>query len=494
MSKKGNYLKHSIKEINNVFINNGLVLLEDYINCKHPMKCINNEGYMVQINFDNLKNGKTPMAFHKNNPNTLNNIKLYIKKNNIKSKLLNGVYLNNSSQLQFECHCGTTYETSWASFKKGKQSCNHCGKNIGAQKRVIKYKEYEAMVNSKGYKMLTLESDYCGAYSSNIFIEDKAGYRYKCVYYKLLNNKNFAKCSVSNPHTIYNINLYLKKNTDGKYVCLSKFNEYKDNLSPLLFRHLKCGRTFTSKWININRNPSDKNKNRHGTRCPHCEAMQLESTHAIVLKQVWLHEKSNTIVEDKSCINPNTNMPLPTDIVNHHDKIAIEIQSWFHDFSDQAKKDLIKKEYWVEAGYAFYDPDIRDHTVLEMIQIFFPHIIQIPKYIDFEYANKLDDIKAQEFLNDGNSVSNVAKLMNVDMHRIYNAIYDKRIEYPKDYNREDFTAVIQCNLDNNFINSFKSIASASKNTGVKAANISATLRNNRHYSGGYYWYYANNYN
>ena len=89
----------------------------------------------------------------------------------------------------------------------------------------------------------------------------------------------------------------------------------------------------------------------------------IESSHALVLKQVWLYEYPDTITEDKSCINPLTNHPLPTDIVNHNLKIAIEIQSWFHDFKDQQEKDEIKRNFWINKGYSFYALDQRDYTI-----------------------------------------------------------------------------------------------------------------------------------
>ena len=71
---------------------------------------------------------------------------------------------------------------------------------------------------------------------------------------------------------------------------------------------------------------SDKYNSRHGITCDKCDGIN-ESLHALVLKQVFMHEYPDTILEDRSCVNPITNAVMPTDIVNHKMKIAIEIQN-----------------------------------------------------------------------------------------------------------------------------------------------------------------------
>lgn len=304
-------------------------------------------------------------------------------------------------------------------------------------------------------------------------------------------NQKAPMVSTYNPYSIYNINLYLKKYTNDEFKCISK--EYKKNNDDLDFVHNKCGRIIKNKWINVGRRKCNNNlgSNKTGLFCPHCNATQLESTHALVLKQVWLYEEPDTIVEDKSCINPNTHHPLPTDIVNHRLKIAIEIQSWFHDFEDQKQKDIIKKEYWINRGYHFYAVDQRDYTVLEMVNLFFKDINEIPDYIDFEYSNKFNDIEAQKLLNEHLSVIKVAEIMNCKPQNIYDAIYSKRIVYPKNYIINCYRQVVQLDMNQKFIKEYQSIASAERETGANG--ISGVLNSNRNYCGGYYCVYSNDY-
>ena len=147
---------------------------------------------------------------------------------------------------------------------------------------------------------------------------------------------------------------------------------------------------------------------------------------------MFLHYYPDTSIEDKSYINPKTNKICPTDIVNHRLKIAIEVQSQWHDFEDIKIKDENKKKYWISNGYKFYDPDIRNYSILDMCKIFFD-INSIPDWINYEYSNKLNIKKIQYLLDNGKILSEISNELNIDKHRIYDAIYDKKIFYPKNY-------------------------------------------------------------
>ena len=295
--------------------------------------------------------------------------------------------------------------------------------------------------------------------------------------------------STYNIYSDDNVKIFIDRDTDGEYEYVS--GHYVNNKSFITIRHKKCGREFSTKWINLNRHPSEKDVNRRGTRCPFCEAKQLESTHALVLKQVWLHEKPTTVTEDQSCINPITNYPMPTDIVNHDEKIAIEVQSWFHDFPDRKIKDKIKKDYWISRGYKFYDVDQRDYTVLQMVQLFFPYIDDIPNYIDFDYANKSDDVQIQRLLNEGKTPREISNILKYDIHVIYDSIYEGRCYYPNGYKNACYHSVVQLDLKRNFINCYDSISDAKKATGLKS--IASCLSNKHYVCGEFYWLYKTDY-
>lgn len=255
---------------------------------------------------------------------------------------------------------------------------------------------------------------------------DNEGYYVYIILSNYLSRKSIGKrFDKTNDYTICNINHYLQLN-NVHFKCISdRFNNANEYLD---FECLLCGEKVSTPWRNVNK--SD-NKNRSHVICPNCDG-RTESIHALVLKQMFTHYYPDTIEEDKSYISPVTNKICPTDIVNHRLKIAIEIQSQWHDFKDIKTKDKMKKNYWISNGYSFYDPDIRDYSVLEMCQLFFD-IDEIPEWVNYEYSNKINIKEIQKLLNEGLTIIDIAKQLDINKHRIYDAIYNNKLYYPKNY-------------------------------------------------------------
>ena len=270
-----------------------------------------------------------------------------------------------------------------------------------------------------------IDKQYTDAKTKMLCI-DSEGYYIYIVLSNFLNRGGIGRrFDKSNDYSIVNINHYLQTN-NVQFKCISsKFNNANEDLT---FKCLRCGETVRTPWRNVNKND---NFSRTHVLCPNCDG-RIESIHALVLKQMFLHYHPDTVIEDKSYKSPSTNKICPTDIVNHRLKIAIEIQSQWHDFEDTKIKDKMKKDYWISRGYSFYDPDIRNYTILEMCQIFFD-IDTIPRFINYEYSNKLNLKKAQNMLDSGMVVSSIASELKVDKHRIYDAIHNKKLFYPKHY-------------------------------------------------------------
>ena len=471
--------KEKLKDAGYIYIDG------EYINSYSKFKCYDVDGYIVYVCFNKIQQNKQPLKFHKSNSSVIYNIIHYLKLHpECNCEYISGEYTNSNSILTFRCKCGNTFNTTFNNVRSLIK--NKCEKCTGYSKKLT-YNDVKSNLFAKGYKLLVDENNYKGITLTKLLCEDSKGYKYIVTYDKVMKNGTHAFVHVGNPYSIDNINNYLKINTNGEYTCISE--KYINKNALLNFRHNKCGRIFQQTWNNISkkRNQNNIGSNKTGVRCPFCDNLQLESTHALILKQVWLHEKNETIVEDKSCINPNTNHPLPTDIVNHKDKIAIEVQSWFHDFEDQKIKDKIKSDYWISKGYKFYAIDQRNYTVLEMIQIFFPYIKEIPNYIDFEYSNKLNDVYIQNLLNEGNTVTEIANKINCKSHTIYDAIRYGRISYPLDYKKAVYSPIIQFDLNGKLIREYDSIKEAIEITGLKS--ISSALNNGRNIYGGYYWKY-----
>lgn len=291
------------------------------------------------------------------------------------------------------------------------------------------YATVKKRLQESGYYLDVPEEGYKGVTITKLKCHDEFGYKYSNVCYDAAVRNGLQKRLVhpTNTYSIYNINLYLQKE-HLPFMCISK--EYNSKRDKLEFVCLRCGKHVFSRWDNINQN-GQKSESRFKLRCENCDG-RLESLHAIVLKQMFMHYHPDTILEEKSCRNPLTNKIMPTDIVNDRLKIAIEIESQWHDYADRKVKDGIKRNYWLSRGYSFYDPDIRDYTILEMCQLFFD-VNEIPDFIDYNYSNKLNIKEVQKLLNDGFSVPQAANLLDVNKHRIYDAIYAKQLYYPDDY-------------------------------------------------------------
>ena len=426
--------KRTNDEVKEILLSYGYVQIEQYMDARSPIKCRDLDGYVVYPILYRLHQGKKPLKFHRSNPSTIENIKHYIDLNNIHVELCSDEFIDAKNKLSFRCACGNLYKTTWDNFmSKKKYCCNDCS-SYGSN--YVPFEKIVQLLSDRGLKPLFSEDDYMGVQNTKQPIANSIGYKALFLSeYCYRENIEPAWFHISNPYTIENINLYLFNETGGEYECLS--DVYIGNKEPLTILHKKCNRTFESKWINLYRSPSEKEPNRHGTRCPYCTGLRAQSLYAVVLKQLFLELREGTVIEDQSCRNPLTNCIMPTDIVNHKEKIAIEVQSWFHDFEDRKIKDQIKKEYWEGRGYTVYTPDIRHYTVLQMAQLFFPNLDQIPNWVQYDFENKLNVDIAQELLNNGLLVGDVALKMGVSSHRIYDAIYNKRLQYPNDYKNQN---------------------------------------------------------
>lgn len=360
----------------------------------------------------------------------------------------------------------------------------------------IKYSFEEIYDNlyKNGFCLLVSKADFKGVTVTPLYCIDKDGYKYKVVYDAIMRGKtDLDKVHKSNPFSIHNINLYLSKYSNGEYSCIS--DVYGGKNEEIEIKHNVCGRVFKNSWAKIGRTRylDSLDSNKTGAFCPFCNAKKLESSHALILKQVWQHKYPETVTEDKSCINPKTSCVLPTDIVNHRLKIAIEVQSWFHDFPDQKEKDRIKKDYWLNRKYKFYAVDQRDYTILEMIQLFFPTIREIPDYIDFGYSNKMNDVLVHRMLNQGYTVPEIAEISGYSRHNIYDAISYGRVSYPKNYYNSSYSPVVQLDINKAYIAEYPTIKSAGEANGIIPGNITSCLLNKKHYANGYLWIYKKDY-
>lgn len=120
------------KFIKNELKKKGYKLIGKYINAQSKMTLKDKEGYLYSITWNSFQQGKEPKPFHKSNPHTIQNIKLWMKTNAVGHELLSEEYLNNRTKLHFKCDKGHEYEINWNNFKTGYR-CPYC-----SNQRVLK--------------------------------------------------------------------------------------------------------------------------------------------------------------------------------------------------------------------------------------------------------------------------------------------------------------------------------------------------------------------
>lgn len=224
----------------------------------------------------------------------------------------------------------------------------------------------------------------------------------------------------------------------------------------------------------------------NGILCSNCDEL-LESVHAVVLKQLYVYYYPDTIIEDPSCINHNTNKIMKTDIVNHRLRVAIEIQGQYHDRDEQQIRDKIKKEFWLNMGYKFYDYKIEGVSVLDYVKLFFPDLEEIPKWIKMDYGKKLNLVEIQNMLNKGFKIADIAEKLNIQTHRIYDALYSNKIFYPQNYLKSNKRPVIMLTNNMEYINEYPSYAAAERDNNITKGLIASCVCSKTYYSSGYYW-------
>lgn len=482
-------MEYTYEQVKELFVKNGFTLLNNtYKNCKEKILYEDVNGYKYCTTLDHFINrGHSARMCHSSNPYSIDNINNFAKLNNIQSRCIENKYLGSKTKMAFMCKCGNTFCTTKGNFfSLHKIKCDSCtGYNSN-----LTYQNVKENLDKSGFILDVAEKNYVGITKSDLLCHDIDGYKYKVTYNAVMRGKNPDRFNKANPFTIDNINHFFKLN-NIPFECIS--TKYIDSITRLEFVCKRCGEHVFKAWRDVYKND---NPNRHRIICPNCDG-RTESVHALVLKQMFKYYYPDTIEEEKSCKNPLTGKIMPTDIVNHRLKIAIEIQSEWHDNEYSKIKDDIKKSFWINKGYSFYDPDIRNYSVLEICQLFF-NIKELPNFINYEYSNKLNIKKIQTMLNEHISIRQISDILNVNIHRIYDALHYGKVIRPDGYLDADLRPIVQLDLKGNYVNEYASISEASKITGILSGNITSAFTRENHYSSGFYWfdktdYYRGNY-
>ena len=95
------------------------LISKEYISSNSQLVFINKEGYKMTSTWDIIRNGSNPSMFEKNNLYTIENIKLYLKLHDKDFELLSDKYTNAFSELVFVNKEGYKGTTPWCNIQQG---------------------------------------------------------------------------------------------------------------------------------------------------------------------------------------------------------------------------------------------------------------------------------------------------------------------------------------------------------------------------------------
>lgn len=116
--ERGKKKRISSKQVEQEYLDRGLILLEEYRRNNIAMLCKDKEGYLGRLSRQNFSVGKTFDKFSTLNKYTVYNIGIYLKNNNIPLKLVSTKYSGYEEPLLWECECGNR-------FKRTLEELNH---------------------------------------------------------------------------------------------------------------------------------------------------------------------------------------------------------------------------------------------------------------------------------------------------------------------------------------------------------------------------------
>lgn len=234
-----------------------------------------------------------------------------------------------------------------------------------------------------------------------------------------------------------------------------------------------------------------------GTRCPRCANERNESIMAIALKQVLKYYYKNTEWEYNAGFKGLNGGISRYDIfVPELNLLLIECQSEYHDNFEKQEIDKLKKQYALNNGYNYIAIDKRDYTPLEAIQIFFPNIKKIPKWVDTSMRHirsTWDIIKVQNLLNEGYTIPEIGQILDISPTILQAGIKRKAIVKPNNYKIKQLKQrkkIVQLDLDGNFIKEYDGVTLIK---GFTATNISACCRGKDKSYKKFRWMFAEDY-
>lgn len=305
-------IKYTLQEVKDKLKEKELYMIkEEYINSKTKFDIIDKDGYKYIICFkEYIQYNKQLDRFSKYNPYTIENIKLWLKLNGYKNELISQQYINSDKKLLFTCsHCGQPYEVSFKHFRNANQTkCKECSRKLTTENDRFSLEYIIEYFKSKD--LFLIDNDYKSVKQRlNAYTSEE--YKIKISYHSLSIGKGeFEIFSKSNPHTIYNIHKYIKRNNLSCKLISDRYSASKDKL---IFE-CECGNEFTTSLNNF--------LHQHKCRCDKCTKRQ---SHLSYLTEIYLKNNNLNYVYEHRFDNCRNIYPLPFDFAIFDDKNKLKL-------------------------------------------------------------------------------------------------------------------------------------------------------------------------
>lgn len=299
--------------------------------------------YSISWSRFNVENDFSP--FYSVNPFALNNIKQYIKNNNIPVEILAHKYINSTTKMLFRDINGHLFKSDWNNiYNRHYCLCPKCYLSRKGITQRLNKEQYEKVFGEHG--LTILDKRQIEYNNTLIDVIDKNGYKGKICYSNLEQRANttFSPFIKSNPYTIDNIKHFIKLNNLGIEILSTKYESCDE---PLKIKCM-CGNITYHSWDSI--------KQRKSIYCSECSKSILEK---IVLN--YLKFKNIDFITEYKFEDCGNIKPYPFDFYLPKQNILIEVQGEQHykpvlfgnitkdkaliNYQNQIERDKIKENY-----------------------------------------------------------------------------------------------------------------------------------------------------
>jgi len=352
-------IKYSLEETQYIVNKYGynLISIED-----NKLNLIDNEGYEYLINIYTFIHKHNPEKFHKTNPYTIQNIKLWCKSNNKLFELISDIYEGNKKLLKWKClkeDCLEEFENNWNNIYTG-NGCGFCnGKQVSksnclATKNSVLAKEWHPTKNVD----LT---PYDVTANSNKKVWWQCSKNPKHVWKAIINNRvkgnECPYCSGRYPSEEYNLLIVNPELCeDWNY---NKNKKKPEEYTPSTIKKVwwKC-KECDHEW------EATINNRNNGTGCPQCnESKGEKKISQYLIKDIIFYLSQKTfdglVGVGGGLLSYDFYIPKLNLLIEYQGEQHERYIPGFHkskkDFLKQKEHDRRKKEYAEQNGYNFLE-------------------------------------------------------------------------------------------------------------------------------------------